>query len=59
MAQKHEIKKTAWARLRKEKQMKYWQNETLVKSNIKLWKVHKKILIYMTKIKSLKKSIKK
>ena len=42
MAQKYEIKKTAWARLSKEKRnMKYWQNETLVKSNINCEKCRK------------------
>ena len=47
MAQKYEIKKTAWARLSKEKRnMKYWQNETLVKSNISCEKYRKNINLY-------------
>ena len=47
MAQKYEIKKTAWARLSKEKRnMKYWQNETLVKSNINCEKYRKNINLY-------------
>ena len=47
MAQKYEIKKTAWARLSKEKRnMKYWQNETLVKSNINCEKYRKNINSY-------------
>ena len=47
MAQKYEIKKTAWARLSKEKRnMKYWQNETLVKSNIDYEKYRKNINLY-------------
>ena len=59
MAQKYEIKKTAWARLSEEKRnMKCWQNENLVKV-ILIVKSTEKILIYMTKQKSLKKIYKK
>ena len=47
MAQKYEIKRTAWARLSKEKKnMKYWQNETLVKSNINCENSRKNINSY-------------
>ena len=47
MAQKYEIKKTAWARLSKEKRnMKCWQNENLVKSNINCEKYRKNINLY-------------
>ena len=47
MAQKYEIKKTAWARLSKEKRnMKYWQNETLVKSKINCEKYRKNINLH-------------
>ena len=47
MAQKYEIKKTASARLIKEKQnMKYWQNETLVKGKINCEKYRKNINLY-------------
>ena len=48
MAQKYEIKKTAWARLKKEKRnhIKYWQNKTLAKSNFNCEKYTKNIKLY-------------
>ena len=60
MAQKYEIKKTAWARLSKEKRnMKYWQNETLVKSNINCEKYTKNINLHDKAEIFLKKSKKR
>ena len=58
MAQKYEIKKTAWARLSKEKRnMKYWQNETLVKSNINCEKYRKKNINLYDKAEIFKKNL--